>query len=89
MSYQSISQMKNDPQLRERITACCAQEGEADPDRAANEIMWECVSHSDWADAYEQAVLNFNRVPGGDGRVITDGMILSAVQTALAARADG
>ena len=84
MSYQSISQMKNDPALRERVTACCAQEGEANPEQAAGQIMWQCVTHSDWAAAYEEAVLNLNRNPGGDGRVITDQMILSAVQEALA-----
>lgn len=84
MSYQSIAQMQKDPQLKERIAACCAQEGEASPEQSANEIMWQCVSHADWAAAYESAVINFNRNPGGDGRVITDQMILSAVQDALA-----
>jgi hypothetical protein len=83
MSYSSISQMKNDPALRERINACCAQEGYASPEQVANQIMWQCVSHSDWASAYEQALLDLNRNPGGDGRVITDQMILSAVQSAV------
>lgn len=82
MSYQSIALMQKDQQLRDRVASCCAREGHDNPEYYANQIMWQCVSHDDWAAAYEEAVAHFNSQPGADGRVITDHMILSAVQAA-------
>lgn len=86
MSFLTIALMGEDQLLRLRIAACAAQEGAArdgvDPDH------WAAVWRRDWASApnwdttWESALAS--GVPsteiGGRADVITDGMILSAVQ---------
>ena len=90
MSYWSISQMQQHPALRSRVTACCAQEGAAEPDTAMNDIMWQVVAEPGWGEAWDYAVAAAQQAgpgeaidPGIDPAVITDAMILSAVQTHL------
>lgn len=90
MSYWSISQMHGSPTLRQRITACCAQEGAADPEQTANDIMWTVCASPGWGEAWDYAVAQAIQAgpqnatdPGMDPAVITDAQILSAVQGAI------
>jgi hypothetical protein len=85
VSFSTIYQSVYDEALRARVTACCGQEGEADPDAAMNRVIWPVTTASDVEAAYASALAAGNPSPGGDESVITDGMILSHVQAALAA----
>jgi hypothetical protein len=84
MSFSTIFQCANDVAFQHRITACCAQEGQDDPVAAMAGMVWPISSHSDIEAAYASAVLSENPNPGGDESVVTDQMILGAVQAALA-----
>lgn len=83
MSYSSIYTSVYDSALRNRVTAACAQEGEASPDLALNSVIWPLCSASDIEAAYESALAGNNPNPGGDPAVITDAMILAKVQAFL------
>ena len=85
MSYASINQCFNDYTFRGRVTACCAQEGAQSPEGAMGEVLWGVCCKSDIENAYESALAAENPNPGGDPAVITDQMILSAVQAGLPA----
>ena len=80
MSYNTINVCANDQAFIGRITAAAAQEGVADPPWTAAEIRWAVSAKSDIEAAYASALAGGNPNPGGDESVITDGMILSAVQ---------
>lgn len=85
MSYATINQCANDQALRGRVTAACAQEGADNPSQSMFDVMWPLSSASDIEAAYASALAANNPDPGGDEGVITDGMILSAVQANLPA----
>jgi len=59
-------------------------EGEAQPSAWTAQHIWEVVSRSEWADAWDYATdqYNVNQNPDTGKRtdVINDGMILAAVQ---------
>jgi len=80
MSFNTNYQCANDPAFNNRVTACCAAEGRPNPVTAADQIRWPIASSADIAAAYASAVAAENPNPGGDESVITDQMILSAVQ---------
>ena len=80
MSYGTINQCANDMEFLGRVTACAAQEGAADPEKAADQLRWPVATSSDIEAAYASGVAGDNPNPGGDVAVITDEMILSAVQ---------
>ena len=81
MSYNTIAQSASDYDLLRRIAASAAQEGQqGDAIQWANEHIWEVVSASDIEAAYASALIALNPAPGKDESVVTDGMILSAVQ---------
>ena len=67
----------------DRVTACASQEGASDPYTAMQSLRWPVASASDIEAAYESALAADNPAPGADPTVITDGMILSAVQANL------
>lgn len=83
--------MAQDNHLRLRITACIAtQDGYEQsegriihPLELADRYMWKLVAQPGWADAYEYAIATNIENPGKNESVITDGMILSGVQTVL------
>lgn len=81
MSYFEIAVMARDPHLRERIAACAATEGVIAPHPTAwaDRHQWELAAAPGWGDAYTYAVNSGSENPGKDEAVITDGMILSAV----------
>ena len=91
MSYTSISACAVDPEFINRVTACIAQEtrqGAAQPAQPstlsmASSIIWNVASASDIEAAYSYALDIGNAHPGGDPTVISDQMILSAVQPLL------
>lgn len=83
MSYNTIYQCANDPAFNNRIVAACAQEDAPNPVLAANQLRWDIATLSDIEQAYASALAGNNPNPGGDESVITDGMILAAVQAGL------
>lgn len=81
MSYTTIHQCANDPAFVDRVTACIAQEGHANPQSVLGNVVWPVASKTDIEAAYASAIAAGNPNPGGDESVITDGMILAAVQS--------
>jgi hypothetical protein len=91
MSYTTLSQQVQDPELVARVNACVQQEARNNPTLSDTEVadqirqgiylggFYWAVSIATEA-AYEYAVNTGNEHPGGDETVITDGDILSAVQ---------
>lgn len=89
MTYATVARIQGDPDLRERVAACVAVERiSIYPEQWVTENAWPLASQPGWATAWESALIGAEEGyhPGGDESVITDGMILSAVQ-ALAAPA--
>lgn len=86
MSYSSIYANASDAAFTNRLMACVAQEGAENPAGASSSLVWAVVTHSDIEAAYASALAGSNPNPGGDETVITDQMILSAVQAELAAQ---
>jgi hypothetical protein len=85
VSYATIDQCANDQAFLGRLTAAVAQEGSPAPPTDAYAIIWTVSAASDIEAAYASALAAGNADPGGDETVITDGMILSAVQAHLPA----
>lgn len=85
MSYESIAQAAQDPVLRARIAACVAQEDQSGshPLAVTDLIQWKCAAEPGWGDAWDSAVAGDIPVPGSDPGVISDAMILGAVQKHL------
>lgn len=80
MSYGTINQCANDTSFNGRLTAAAAAEGAPDPTTEAYRLRWPIAAASDIEAAYASALAAENPDPGGDESVITDQMILSAVQ---------
>lgn len=83
MSYNTIFASANDTALQGRVTAACAGEGEPQPNGAMYQVIWQVSAKADIEAAYASALASGNPNPGGDESVITDQMILSAVQPLL------
>ena len=85
MSYFTHGQIATDGGIRLRVAAAAAQERVDDPLRWTNAWIWKMVG-SDWIAAWESAVAAGKDVEviGDDAAVITDQMILSATQSAIA-----
>jgi len=67
-----------------RVTACAASEGEELPHGWANQQRWHWATQPGWAAAWDSALVAHPEPdydPGEDQAVISDGMILSAVQS--------
>lgn len=77
MAYWDIAMMAQDPDLYGRVQACYAQEK---PAAVINMLV--LAASPGWDAAWASAVAGGNETPGRDPAVITDGMILSAVQAA-------
>jgi len=69
-----------------RLVAAAAEEGKGTSQDTTgftewvDANVWTIVSSPGWALAWESALAGGNPNPGSDDAVITDGMILSAVQ---------
>ena len=81
MSFGTINTCANDDEFLGRVTACVAAEGHPDPPTITwQHYRWPVAAAADIEAAYASALAASNPSPGGDESVITDGMILSAVQ---------
>lgn len=86
MSYNAIAQAAQDQHLRLRIAACIAQEAPGSathPIAHADAIQWQIAATPGVADAYSYAVAAETPNPGRDEAVITDLVLLAAVQSLL------
>lgn len=80
MSYWDISEMSRSTSLINREQAAAAQELPGDPYEWVQDNALRLAAEPGWADAWASALAAGNPDPGKDPAVITDGMILSAVQ---------
>lgn len=67
--------------LQRRVIACAALEGLASPVQWAVDHSWPLAAQPGWGAAYASALESNNLNPGKDEAVITDSMILAAVQS--------
>lgn len=92
MAYSDIVQMATNYSLQSRVAAAAAQEGEQDPMTWAQSNAWDFAAQPGWSDAWAYAkdtqTVNQNPDTGARNDVISDGMILSAVQAIRAAEAN-
>lgn len=84
MSYKAQAILANNDQLLMRIAACASTQDIAGPYAWANDRQWKLSAQPGWAQAYATAVANNVQNPGNSEAVITDSMILSAVQAIIA-----
>lgn len=80
MSYKAQAILANNDHLMMRVAACAATQGIKGPAAWAYDHQWELSAQPGWASAYNTAVANNVTQPGNNESVITDSMILSAVQ---------
>lgn len=80
MSYLTQADLADDGLLRRRVTACAAAERIAEPESFAYMHRWELSAEPGWDDAYAYAVGQGVEHPGAAESVISDAMILAAVQ---------
>lgn len=80
MSYSTQAQMARDNALLLRVTACAADENIPNPESWAWAHQWQLSSQPGWDAAYAYALASESENPGDEAGVITDGMILAAVQ---------
>lgn len=81
MSYSTIAKIAQDSLLGQRLTAAAAAEHKPRPytDWVA-EFRWDLAATPGWSEAWESALAAGIENIGDDPGVITDGMILAAVQ---------
>lgn len=82
MSYKLVADMQADQQLTRRIIACAAIDQVKEPHQWVSSLMWYFAAQPGWAAAWGSAITNQVAEIGNDEGVITDGMILAAVQFA-------
>lgn len=83
MTYSAIATAAQDQHLRLRIAACIAQESPDSPTHPiahADAIIWQACGSPGWGEAYASALAADVPDPGNDPAVISDAMILAAVQ---------
>lgn len=82
MSFADIAAMAIDSDLRLRISACAATQTLVpdNPLQWTDKHQWQIAGSPTWSEAWAYAVLSGNTNPGADPAVISDAMILSAVQ---------
>jgi len=85
MSYLTQSHIASNGAMNDRLAQAAATEGFAEPDSWASNNRRVWASQPGWDSAWESAEVNHPNDPGydpgTDEAVITDGMILSAVQS--------
>ena len=82
MSYKLVADMQADQLLTRRIIACAALEKIKEPHQWVSSLMWYFAAQPGWAASWASAQESQLDNIGNDEGVITDGMILSAVQFA-------
>lgn len=93
MTYTSIAAMRSSESLLLRIAACASTQNVGqDPVIWTTISMWQFVTQTGWADAWDAAIAtpnpNVNPDTGARTDVITDPMIRSAVQQVRQAQVD-
>lgn len=84
MAYSDQALLSNDADFAQRIAACAAVEidlGDVHPVTWAAANQWTIAAAPGFADKYASALAAGVPRPGWDPAVISDGDILSAVQT--------
>lgn len=84
MGYYEQNLMTEDQDLLNRLTACVAEEVDTKgqhPRTWLDKHIWGIIVTPGWRDTYSYAIQNNVDRPGRDESVITDAMILSAVQS--------
>lgn len=85
MAYQSVVEMASSQSLLARIVAAAAGEGQTEPLAWAQARIWQVVSSPGWGEAWDYgtstATDEQNPDTGMRPGVISDAMILSAVQS--------
>lgn len=89
MAYSTIAEIAGSTSLQTRIAGAAAQEGVDLPVGWAATHAWEIAASPEWADnwayAVDTATVNVNPDTGARNDVISDAMILAAVQALIAA----
>ena len=80
MAYSDVALLAQDSDFILRTRAAVSQEGEPDPVTWSNEHVWPMAGSPGFGDAYASALAGGIYRPGNDQAVISDSMILSAVQ---------
>lgn len=80
MTYNTVADITDSASLTRRIVAAAATEDIPNPEAWANGARWKLAAQPGWGQAWESAVASGVEDPGASEVVITDGMILSAVQ---------
>jgi hypothetical protein len=86
MSYLTVAEMVKNQSLTEREYAALAKEGIDPPEPWQYLYRWQLASQPGWDAAWDSAIAGGIEDPGADQGVITDGMILSAIQQIIAAQ---
>jgi hypothetical protein len=89
MSYSTQSELARDNSVLMRVSACASTCGVKNPQSWAWEHQWELSAQPGWDTAYSYALANNKTDVGNDESVITDGMILAAVEAILQAESAG
>jgi hypothetical protein len=88
MGYSDIAALNQDSDFSQRVMAAYAVEtlddaGAIDPGSWQAMHSWDMSAQPGFGDAYASAIAGSVERPGNDPSVITDGQILSAVQSLL------
>jgi len=83
MTYATHAAIVQSGSLRQRITACAAQEGASDPPRWVNAMIWT-LPKADWIAAWASMEAAEPGADHGSNEAgVTDAMILAVVQPLL------
>jgi hypothetical protein len=85
MGYWEVAMMAQNSDLAARVQAAAAEELDDNPYQWQSENMLDLCASPGGDEAWSSAEAAGNESPGRDPAVITDGMILSAVQAISAA----
>lgn len=83
MSYTTQAQLARDSDLIIRAAACAATQNIPDPETWAWRHQWQFSAQPGWDAAYAYAIASGTDFPGKQDSVITDSMILAAVQSIM------
>lgn len=87
MSYAAVVQLARSSSLLDRVAAAAAKEGQDSPQSWALERAWRFAAEPGWAEAWAYAKdtqsVNVNPDTGAREDVISDAMILAAVQARI------
>lgn len=88
MTYNALHDMKESRGLYNRIVSAAALEGIDTPDTWAMNNMWPIIARPDWIDSWaygeQTKTINHNPDTGERDDVISDAMVLAAVQARIA-----